>query len=228
MQHAVWRLRQARLASSSKPFQARGGNIRRCGYCLVPATTCICDQRPAVPVAAGFCLLMYDTEPLKPSNTGRLIADIAPQSTQAFLWRRTEPDPQLLALLADPQWQPYVVFPAQYAHPGQQVVSTLVADHDGRRPLFILLDGTWTEAKKMFRKSPYLAALPVLTLAAEQDSGYGLRKAKVSGQLCTAEVGVKLLDLHHEQAAARALEAWFLLFRDNYLAARTQHAADRE
>jgi DTW domain-containing protein YfiP len=31
-----------------------------------------------------FCLIMFGAEPLKPSNTGRLIADILPD-TQAFL-----------------------------------------------------------------------------------------------------------------------------------------------
>ncbi len=40
------------------------------------------------------------------------------------------------------------------------------------RPLFILLDGTWSEARKMFRKSPYLEHLPVLSLAPEQLSRY--------------------------------------------------------
>ncbi|MNT97512.1 DTW domain protein [compost metagenome] len=54
---------------------------------------------------------MFGAEPLKPSNTGRLIADILPE-TQAFLWSRTEVDPALLAAINDPERQPYVVFPA--------------------------------------------------------------------------------------------------------------------
>ena len=44
-----------------------------------------------------FCLLMFDTEPMKPSNTGRLIADILPDTT-AFQWSRTEPSQDLLDL----------------------------------------------------------------------------------------------------------------------------------
>ena len=48
---------------------------------------------------------MADIEPLKPSNTGWLIADVVPD-TFAFGWARTEVDPALLELLADPQWQP--------------------------------------------------------------------------------------------------------------------------
>ena len=38
---------------------------------------------PGVPTKAAVCLLMSDTEPLKPSNTGWLIADVIPD-TYAF------------------------------------------------------------------------------------------------------------------------------------------------
>jgi DTW domain-containing protein YfiP len=57
---------------------------------------------------------MFDTEPMKPSNTGRLIADILPD-TAAFQWSRTEPPQALLDLVASPDYQPMVVFPASYA-----------------------------------------------------------------------------------------------------------------
>jgi DTW domain-containing protein YfiP len=46
---------------------------------------------------------------------------------------------------------------------------TPVAETD-KRPLFILLDGTWAEARKMFGRSPYLDGLPVLSLQPNQIS----------------------------------------------------------
>ena len=119
---------------------------------------------------------MHDTEPLKPSNTGWLIADLVADTR--FGWARTEVDPALLALLADPQWQPYVVFPWRYAPP-ERVLQTLPgAAGAGPRPLFVLLDATWLEARKMFRKSPIwacrcsawraMSALPAAPLAARR------------------------------------------------------------
>jgi DTW domain-containing protein YfiP len=149
--HAVARQRAQRLAASSKPYVARGAGLVRCGGCRLPATHCICALRPVVPSSAGFCLLLGDIEALKPTNTGWLIADVVPD-TWAFGWSRTEVDPALLALLADPQWRPHVVFPTEYAAPSRAVTAPVV--DDGRRPLFVLLDGTWSEARKMFRKSP--------------------------------------------------------------------------
>ena len=101
--HAVSRLRTARLARSSKPFLARGGpRGERCAGCRLVPSHCLCALRPSVPTRAGICLIMADIEPLKPSNTGWLIADVV-ADTFAFGWARTEVDPALLALLADPQ-----------------------------------------------------------------------------------------------------------------------------
>ena len=121
-----------------------------------------------MPTRAGVCLLMAEFEPLKPSNTGWLVADVVPD-TLAFAWSRTAVDPALLALLADPRWQPLVVFPGEFAAP-ERVVTELPPATGGqaRRPLFILLDGTWAEARKAFRKSPYLDRFPVLSLQPEQ------------------------------------------------------------
>lgn len=66
---------------------------------------------------------MFDTEPMKPSNTGRLIADILPD-TAAFQWSRTEPPQALLELVQHPDYQPIVVFPASYAGEAREVIST--------------------------------------------------------------------------------------------------------
>jgi len=179
-----------------------------------------------VPTRAGLCLLMAEFEPLKPSNTGWLVADVVPD-TFAFAWSRTAVDPALLALLADPRWQPVVVFPGEFAAP-ERVVAELPTDaHDAsRRPLFILLDGTWAEARKAFRKSPYLARFPVLSLAPEQLSRYKLRRSWHEHHFCTAEVAALCLALAGDPHAAQTLEAWLDVFSDRYLRAKQSVAPD--
>ena len=203
--HAVARLRSARLARSSKPFLARGGSrLTHCAGCRLVTTHCLCALRPAVSTQAGMCLVMCDIEPLKPSNTGWLIADVV-TDTAAFGWARTEVDPALLALLADPQWQPYVVFPGEFV--ASERVVTDVTIQTGKRPLFVLLDATWPEARKMFRKSPYLDHLPVLSLQPEQLSRYRLRRSKREDHFCTSEVAALCMALAGEPRAAQTLEA---------------------
>jgi DTW domain-containing protein YfiP len=166
---------------------------------------------------------MADIEPLKPSNTGWLIADVV-ADTFAFGWARTEVDPALLALLSDPQWQPYVVFPREFADDTRVVHE--VSNTTDKRPLFILLDGTWDEVRKMFRKSPYLQNFPVLSLHPEQLSRYTLRRAQSEAHLCTAEVGALCLKLANDTQAAQALNAYFEVFTAHYLKAKHQQHVD--
>ena len=127
----------------------------------------------------------------------------------------------MLALLADPQWQPVVVFPGEFAAP-ERVVTELPAPTAGatRRPLFILLDGTWAEARKAFRKSPYLDRFPVLSLQPEQLSRYKLRRSWHEHHFCTAEVAALCLALAGDLHAAHTLEAWLDVFSDRYLRAK--------
>lgn len=221
--HAVARLRTERLARSSKPFLARGG-IKgvRCAGCRLVPTHCMCDVRPSVPTRAGMCLLMGDIEALKPSNTGWLVADVV-VDTFAFGWTRTETDPTLLTLLADPQWQPYVVFPGEYAAP-ERLIHTVDprAKASDKRPLFILLDGTWAEARKMFRKSPYLERFPVLSLEPAQLSRYQLRRALRDDHFCTSEVAALCLKLARDSRAAETLSAYLDVYTHHYLRAKQQ------
>ena len=226
MPHAVSVLRAARLARSSKPFLARGGFKReRCAGCRLAPSHCMCALRPVVPARAGVCLLMADVEALKPSNTGWLIADVV-ADTFAFGWARTEVDPALLALLSDAQWQPYVVFPEEYAAPMRVVREVDLRNPlDGqisKRPLFILLDATWSEARKMFRKSPYLNRFPVLSLQPEQTSQYRLRRSSRDDHFCTSEVAALCFKLAGEPLVAQTLEAYLAVFTHHYLQAKNQ------
>jgi len=220
MTHAVSRLRAACLAySATRPYLDRGSpRKQRCAACRLPPGHCMCALRTVVPARAAVCLIMAEFEPLKPSNTGWLIADLLPD-TQAFSWSRLAVDPALPALLADPQWQPYVVFPGEFAAP-ERVVSELAEPAPGRRPLFVLLDGTWSEARKIFRKSPYLSALPVLSLQPDQLSRYRLRRSTHEHHFCTSEVAALCLALAGDQQAAQTLEAYLDVYSSRYLSAR--------
>ena len=177
-----------------------------------------------MPVRAGVCLIMADIEPLKPSNTGWLVADVV-TDTFAFGWARTSVDTALLALLRDEQWQPYLVFPESFVDGGRVV--TAVPATTSKRPLFVLLDATWPEARKMFRKSPYLDKLPVLSLQSEQASRYKLRRSQQSSHFCTSEVAALCLALAGEPLAAQTLAAYLDVFTQHYLLAKQQLPPDR-
>ena len=212
--NSVLALRAQQISESRREFNARGGKMDRCEQCLIAKHYCICEGAEYASCDAAVCLLMYHNESFKPSNTGRLIAEIVPDN-YAFRWDRTSPDPALLALLSNEQYQPFVIFPAEDVETDRVV--TQVEPVAGKTPLFIFLDGTWREAKKMIRKSPYLDNLPVLSITAQKLSDYRLRVAPHAHQLGTAEVAIMVLALANEVDASSKLEQHFIKFRDAYL-----------
>lgn len=214
--NSVLALRQSELLKSTKPFYARGSKVKRCEECLLAKVHCICFAKPVPSAKSAFLILMYNFEYFKPSNTGRLIADIAPDNF-AFIWNRTLPDPALLALLSDQQYQPIIVFPNEYAEATRCIQKPVRSD---KKYLFILLDGTWREAKKMFKNSPYLDNFPVLGFKTESGSNYRLREAAHLHQLCTAEVAIEVLQLIDEKTASTELSNYFDVFCKNYMAGK--------
>ncbi|WP_306523170.1 tRNA-uridine aminocarboxypropyltransferase [Rheinheimera sp.] len=215
--NSVLALRLQELQRTTKPFNARGSRVVRCDHCLLPQADCICFAKPEPCAKSAFLFLMYTGECFKPTNTGRLIADVA-MDNHAFVWDRTEPAPALLALLADPQYQPVVIFPTQYAEPERCI--NRPKPTEGKKTLFILLDGTWREAKKMFSKSPYLNQFPVLGIQPTQASNYQLREAAHLHQLCTAEVMIEVLKVDGDERAAQQLSDYFHTFRKHYMAGK--------
>ncbi|GAA71902.1 tRNA-uridine aminocarboxypropyltransferase [Pseudoalteromonas sp. BSi20439] len=214
LKNSVLALRAQQISESRREFNARGGKMDRCEQCLIAKHYCICEGAEYASCDAAVCLLMYHNESFKPSNTGRLIAEIVPDN-YAFRWDRTSPDPALLALLNNDKYQPFVIFPAEDVETDRVV--TQVETLAGKQPLFIFLDGTWREAKKMIRKSPYLDNLPVLSITAQKLSDYRLRVAPHAHQLGTAEVAIMVLALAGEVDASTKLEQHFIKFRDAYL-----------
>lgn len=220
--HAVQQLHQYRKSLSTTTYKSRGQRVIRCELCRLAKQFCICELAPKVDSQSGFLLLMYDTEVLKPSNTGKLIADLIPDSF-AFLWSRTEVNPEIIALLEDPIWQPMIVFPKAYVGEEREIFDNKITLTSGKRPLFIMLDGSWREAKKMFRRSPYLQHLPVVSFTPkvpeneeEISSRYQIRLAANNTELATAEVAAQILSLAGEQTNADLLDLWFDVFSYEY------------
>ncbi len=205
-----------------REFKGRGSFVERCPNCDLPALNCLCPYRTRAESEARVWLLTHPMEHHKPTNTGRLIRDVLPD-TEVFTWYRTLPDPRLLALLDESRYAPFVVFPddqPDYAESvvGMDAVATQKAH--GRIPVFIILDGTWRQCRRIFRKSPYLDSLPVLPLVTERLTRYRLRKPVSAAHLCTAEVAAELLTQSGDVTAGEVLDDYFDVFNDSYAASR--------
>ncbi|TVM05438.1 MAG: DTW domain-containing protein [Halomonas sp.] len=205
-----------------REFKARGSFVTRCLGCNLPELNCLCPYQVKADSIAQVWLLTHSIEHFKPTNTGRLIGDVLTQ-TRVFTWYRTAPDEELAVLLEDPRYAPFVIFPDDQPDYAERVVdinAVHAVKQQARIPVFVILDGTWRQARRMFRKSPYLDTLPVLPLRTERETRYRLRKPASKAHLCTAEVAIELLRQSGDENAADVLDDYFDVFNDSYAESR--------
>lgn len=232
-ENSVLALRAYEIAQSTKPFMARGYKLKRCQRCLLAERLCVCQDVKIVESKHRMLLIMYRGEAIKPSNTGRLIAEVLP-NTLAFQWSRTAENTQLIEAIEDKNYKSYLVFPALYANNAllnaqqgtvgtiKRDVVTQFAENDKQPKQFILLDGTWSEAKKMFRKSPYLNHLPLLSFDDLNLTDYLLRDASREEQHGTASAAMAALHTAGDEEASEALRVFTLKFMQNYISIKAR------
>jgi DTW domain-containing protein YfiP len=199
---------------------ARGYRLLRCSTCYLPLDVCICACTPTIHTPVQFWLLMHPDEWLKPTNTGRLIGASIPQ-TRFFPWSRTAPPAGLITLLREPRFMPYLLVPegdaALFEHLRE---GPWLPD---RVPAFVLLDGTWSQARKMLQRSLYLQGIPRIAIQPGVPSTYRLRCQRCAQHLSTVEVAIALLEQLEEVIASRVLRAYFQVFAERSMAARHGH-----
>ncbi|WP_237067700.1 tRNA-uridine aminocarboxypropyltransferase [Microbulbifer guangxiensis] len=147
-------------------------------------------------------LLTHERELDRPTNTGTVAMAAASGLVQRIVWSRTNPDPLLERLATTGKLA--LVYPAVDSQQPSRPVGEF--DH------FLLLDGTWQEARKMFNRTPYLAFLPRVCLQPEASSNYQLRRNQLEGGLCTAECVVELLRAKGNLQLAEEVTARFVEF----------------
>jgi len=148
-----------------------------------------------------FTLLTHSKEFAKRSNTGQLVLDVLGERAEQVRWDRMNPPTELLA---------------EIEAGGVALVYPGAADErDGDLSgidRFILIDGTWHEARKIHQRSPYLQKVRRVNLVPSGASRYNLRKNQKEACLCTAECVIEVLRCAGEIAAADHLEERFLAF----------------
>ncbi len=214
-------LRERCIADSTTKFSARGKSVIRCEHCQLAVYACICAWQPQLQARSEFVLLLHRIEIFKPTNTGRLIADVFPAQTHAFCWSRTEPEQALLDLLHDENRQCFIVFPADTpeAKAKSRPVFTEIPNNE-KIKTFILLDATWKQSGRMFHLSRWLEHVPCVSLPEGVLRGYAVRKSHQDDYFSTAEAAALCLQMAGEQDNSNALLDYFQLFNEHYLATR--------
>ena len=199
------------------PITSRYSSCMDCG---LPVVTCICSKIPKLRTSAQLWILSTEKEFSRPSNTARLLKLANPEFTDIYLWERTREPKALLEKLRSGIFDPYLLFPAEN---DALSARSAVYKSSGKVPAFVLIDGTWQEARKIMRKSEYLKCLPLISLDPDSTSAFSLRRGVKPGNLCTLETAISVLRLSGELEAAEGLNGVFKLFMRSYKAGACGH-----
>lgn len=186
-----------------------------CGF----THNCTCPHQPMIHSQAEFVLLYHENERHKLTNTGRLLRNSLPSTTE-YTWHRKEQPEALINQIKAHDTQAWLLFPSENPIPSSDF-STHAKPH--KKQLFILLDATWQEAKKMVNKSPWLQTLPCLMLETNGSSRYHLRRNQNQGNLCTCEAGIEVFRMLKEPENAQALSDYYDHFLRVFQAERSGH-----
>jgi DTW domain-containing protein YfiP len=154
-------------------------------------------------------LLTHQREITKKTNTGVLASHIPGANVSVMLWERTRPNPALLACIE--AGTTALLYPSDD--------SSLVGGA-GDFENYIIIDGTWQEARKIYNKSPYLKSLPAVKLSVDRGSAYTLRRNQKEQGLCTAECVIELWKARGFLSLAEQLQSEFELFLEANAASR--------
>lgn len=154
---------------------------------------CLCAAIPVVPTATRVVIVRHHLERWRSSNTGRLAHLALPNS--ALVDHGAGGAPAVLPPL-DGAWLLYPEGAPAHTAPA------------GLRQL-IVLDATWAQARRMFRKLGALRGLPLLRLPDAPMPEARLRDAPGPGRVSTIEAIARALRIVEGEPPAAALEALF-------------------
>ncbi|EHI99655.1 DTW domain containing protein [Clostridium sp. DL-VIII] len=186
-----------------------------CNKCGLPIVNCICNIAPKIRTKAKILILSTEREFNRPSNTARLLKLMNTNSTELILWERTSTPKKLIEYINSEEYETYILFPVENDNLSEKKFEYRSSE---KTPAFIILDGTWKEAEKIFRKSYYLKNLPQISLKPIYKSEYTLRKGASEGELCTIEAAIEVLKLNQEFENAQLIKDAFNLFLKSFKA----------
>ncbi len=170
--------------------------MTKCSRCLLQQRVCLCAEVPTIATRTRVVILRHHTERDRSSNTGRLAHLALPNSEIVdHGGSGIEGITRLPAL--DEAWLLYPV--------GEP---TQVTPDPAPRQL-VVLDATWSQARRMYRKINALRGLPFLRLPDEEVPKARLRASPGPGQVSTIEAIARALRLLEGDAVAAPLEQLF-------------------
>jgi len=163
-----------------------------CYRCFWPQAHCWCSSIQAMDTRTKFVFLMHPKEfKQEKAGTGRL-THLCLANSSLHMGVSFDEDPTVQALINDPRHYPVLLYPGVQAR-NLSNGDLAAADLGGRQLLVLLLDATWSGARKMLKLSPSLQRLPRIMFTTATVSRYVIKQQPQPGCLSTLEATHELL-----------------------------------
>ncbi len=166
-------------AVDDRAAEARAARREICRRCLMPRLNCYCAALVPQVSRAQWIFLQHPGEARNPIGTARM-AHLSLPGSHLFCGVDFSREARLSALLRTAE-HPAVLFPAEGAEPLGQLAP------DAPPPTLIVLDGTWSQARKLWKSNAFLRDLPAYRLEPGQPSRYRIRAEPAAHCVSTIE-----------------------------------------
>lgn len=170
-----------------------------CYTCRRARAVCVCAALQPVAPKHRVVFVQHPREARNPIGTVRM-AHLQLKGSRIFEGVELATHEEAMRLFAAEKHRSVVLYPAA----GARDAETL-REHD--EPLTIwVLDGTWSQAKKLWRYNPWLHELPAYTLNPKEPGRYRIRREPAPHCLATIEAVQQLLDILTGSSHAQLLQ----------------------
>lgn len=157
-----------------------------CYRCFWPEDQCWCGEVPRIQTNTHFVILMHPKEfKREKAGTGRL-AHLSLPSSEIIMGIEFDDHGPFQRIMQDPDNHVVLLYPGQRA-----INLSATGDAEwipkGRRLVVVILDATWSCARKMLKLSPCLQRLPRVMFTPSTPSRYVIKQQPFAGCLSTIE-----------------------------------------
>ncbi len=164
----------------------------RCLRCFRPKHHCLCSDISIIDAGIKFVVLMHPWEAKRQrTGTGRLTA-LSLKDAELIVSKDPDSSVRLQELCRDPRYRPVVLYPGKEASTASEL-SRSTCDGVGKRLLVVLVDATWSLARKMMGRSSLLQSLPRISFVRPYRSRFAFKTQPAEYCLSTIESAYYLI-----------------------------------
>ncbi len=156
-----------------------------CYLCFKPAVACVCNKLTIVSNKTAVYIVQHMRERFHPLGTER----IASLGLEKVFLETVFPTNRRFTASTNFPKNTALLYPSAKAEPIETLPSTSIPSS------IVVIDGTWSQASKIYRDSPALRALPCLTFGNRMSGNYRIRKEPFGGANSTIEAVVRALKI---------------------------------